>query len=108
MESEGLQDYCWLACGHTVQALVFVVRMQKRREEKVMGQKTIKWWKCSGGTAVAYKERLTDYEKLGTVEKEWKVFKDAFVDIAEELCGRMSGKRGSSARRKTKRGGQKK
>ena len=32
-----------------------------------MGRKTIKWWKCSKETAVAYKERLTlDYEKLGT------------------------------------------
>ncbi|KAI0215635.1 hypothetical protein LSAT2_032303 [Lamellibrachia satsuma] len=89
--------------------LVFVVCMQKRREDKVVGQKTIRWWKCSGDTAVAYKERLTlDYEKLRTVEEELKAFKDAFVDIAEELCGRMSGKRGSSARRKPKRGGQKK
>ena len=62
-----------------------------------MGRKTIKWWKCSGDTVVAYKERLTlDYEKLGTtvgtVEEEWKTFKDAFVGVAEELCGRTSGK----------------
>ena len=47
--------------------------------------------------AVAYKERLTlDYEKLGTslgtVKKEWKTFKDAFVSVAEDLCGRTSGK----------------
>ena len=37
-----------------------------------------------------------DYEKLGTtvgtVEEEWKAFKGAFVDVAEELCGRTSGK----------------
>ena len=30
--------------------LVFVVRMQKMREEKVVGRKTIKWWKCSRDT----------------------------------------------------------
>ena len=39
--------------------LVFVVRMQKRREEKVVGRKTIKWWKCCVDTAIAYKKRLT-------------------------------------------------
>ena len=69
--------------------------MQKRSKDKVGGQKTIKWWKCSGDTAVTYKERLTlDYGKLGTstgtVEEEWKTFKDAFVGAAE--CGIMSGK----------------
>ena len=54
-------------CKQHKPLVVVVVRMQKRREEKVLGQKTIKWWKCSVDTAVAYKERLTlDYEKLGT------------------------------------------
>ena len=77
--------------------LVFVVRMQKRSKDKVGVRKTIKWWKCSRDTAVTHKERLKlDYGKLGTstgtVEEEWKTFKDAFVDAAEELCGRTSGK----------------
>ena len=58
-----------------------------------MGRKIINWWKCSGDTAVAYKERLTlDYEKLGTspgtVEEGCKYFKDAVVGVAEEQCGR--------------------
>ena len=93
--------------------LVFVVRMQRREEEKVVGRKTIKWWKCSEDTAVAYKERLTlDYEKLGTsigtVEEEWKAFIDAFVGVAEELCGRMSGKGDRHLERKNKLGGRKK
>ena len=48
-------------------------------------------------TAVSYKERLTlNYDKfgttIGTVEEEFKAFKDAFVDVAEEICGRTSGK----------------
>ena len=62
-------------------------------------------WGHSGDTAVANKEWLTlDYEKLGTtvgvVDEEWKSFKDALVGVAEELCGRTSGKGGSSSRRK--------
>ena len=45
-----------------------------------MGRKTIKWWKYSGDTAIAYKGKLVlDYDKLGTTigreEEEWKVFK---------------------------------
>ena len=43
------------------------------------------------------KERLTlDYEKLGstlgTVEEEWKAFKDAFIGVAEELCRKTPGR----------------
>ena len=54
-------------------------------------------WGHNGDTAVACKERLTlDDEKLGTtigtVEEELKAFKDAPVGVAEELCGRTSGK----------------
>ena len=82
---------CKIIAGEHVstqhKALFFVVRLQKRREEKVVGQKNIKWWKCSGDTvgtqwghsgdtAIAYKERLRlDNEKfgttIGTVEEEW-------------------------------------
>ena len=55
----------------------------------------MKWWKCNGDTTVAYKDRLTlDFKKFGTsigrVEEEWKTFRDAFVGVAEELCGRTS------------------
>ena len=60
--------------------LVFVVRMQKSRKEKVMMRKTIKLWKCYGYIAIVYKERLTlDYEKceteVGTLKEGWKSFK---------------------------------
>ena len=70
-------------------------------------------WGHSGDTAVAYNDRLTlDYDKLGTplgtVEEESKTFKDAFVDVAEELCGRTSGKGDHCQEGKTKLGGQKK
>ena len=46
---------------------------------------------------VKYKERvMRKYEELdaekGTVDGEWRQYKDAFVGVAEKLCGRMSGK----------------
>ena len=46
---------------------------------------------------VEYRERVRrKYEELnaekGTVEGEWRKNKDAFVGVAEELCGRTSGK----------------
>ena len=43
------------------------------------------------------------YEELdaekGTVEGEWRQYKDAFIGVAEELCGRTSGKGGTPRRR---------
>ena len=45
---------------------------------------------------VEYRKRVRrkceelDAEK-GTVEGEWRQYKDAFVGVAEELCGRTSG-----------------
>ena len=46
---------------------------------------------------VEYRKRVRrHYDELdaemGTVEGEWVPFKDAFVGVAEELCGRTSGK----------------
>ena len=46
---------------------------------------------------VEYRERVRrKYEELdaerGSVEDEWRPYKDAFVGVAEELCGRTSGK----------------
>ena len=38
--------------------------------------------------------------EMGTVEGEWGQYKDAFVGVAEELCGRTSGKRGTLRSRK--------
>ena len=45
---------------------------------------------------VEYRERvMRKYEELdaknGTVEGEWRQYNDAFVRVAEELCGRTSG-----------------
>ena len=32
----------------------------------------------------------------GTVEEEWKKYKDSFVGVTEEMCGRTSGNGGRS------------
>ena len=63
-----------------------------------MGPKTNKWWKCKDEMMVEYSERVRrKYEELdaemGKVEGEWRQYKDAFVGVAEELCGRRSGER---------------
>ena len=49
---------------------------------------------------VEYRERVRrKYEELdaekGTVEGEWRQYKDAFVGVAEELCDRTSGNGGT-------------
>ena len=49
---------------------------------------------------VEYGERVRrKYEELdaekGTVKGEWRKYKDAFIGVAEELCGRTSGKGGT-------------
>ena len=56
---------------------------------------------CKDDVAVEYNERVTVmYEELneevGGLEEEWKEYKEAFVGAAEELCGRTSGKGGTS------------
>ena len=53
---------------------------------------------------VEYREKVrNNYEELnaekGTVEGGWRLYKDAFVEVAEELCGRTSGKGGTPIRR---------
>ena len=53
---------------------------------------------------VEYREMVRrKYEELdaekGTVEGEWRKYKDAFDRVAEELCGRTSGKGGTSGSR---------
>ena len=80
--------------------VVFVVRMKKWKEKRTMGPKNIKWCKCNDDMMVEYMERVRrrykelDAEK-GTVEGEWRQYNDAFVVVAEELCGRTSGKGGT-------------
>ena len=74
--------------------------MKKWKEKRTMGPKNIKWWKCKDEMMVEYRERVRrKYEELdaekGTVEGEWRQYTDAFVGVAEELCGRTSGKGGT-------------
>ena len=50
---------------------------------------------------VEYRERVRrkyeePYAEKGTVDGEWMQYKDAFVGVAEKLCGRTSGKGGTS------------
>ena len=76
--------------------VVFVVRMVRTKPNKIVGRKTIKWWKCKDGIAIEYRERVkVKYEELGEevddVEEEWKQYKDVFVGNAEELCVRSTG-----------------
>ena len=97
--------------------VVFIVRMQNTRKSRIQGRKMIKCWKCTY-MIDEYKERVKiKYEELDTeveaVEEEWKKYKHSFVGVAEEMCGRTSGKSGRSknqewwtdevARRLTKR-----
>ena len=82
--------------------VAFEVRMKKWKEKRTMGSKNIKCWKCKDDIMVEYRERVRrKYEELdaekGTVAGEWRQYKDAFVGVAEELCGRTSGK-GSTPR----------
>ena len=72
--------------------------MKKWKEKRPMCPKNIKRWKCKDEMMVEYRERIRGkYEELdaekGTVEGEWRQYKDAFVGVAEELCGRKSGER---------------
>ena len=80
--------------------VVFEVCMKKCKEKRTMGQNNIKWWKCKDEMMVECRERVRrKYEELdaekGTVEGEWRQYKDAFIVVAEELCGRTSGKGGT-------------
>ena len=92
--------------------IVFEIRMKKWKEKKrTMEPRNIKWWKCKGEMMVEYRERVRrTYEELdaekGTVEGAWRQCNDAFVGLAEEQCGRTSGKVGTQ-RSRTKDGGRK-
>ena len=45
--------------------VVFVVHMQKKKQTKTVGRRTIKWWRSKDDVAVEYKERMTvKYEEL--------------------------------------------
>ena len=74
--------------------------MTKGKEKRTTGPKNSKWWKSKDEMMVEYRKRVRrKYEELdaekGTVEGEWSQYKDAFVGVAEELCGRTSGEGGS-------------
>ena len=56
-----------------------------------MGPKNSKWWKCNDEMMSEYRERIrAKYEQLdaekGTVEGEWRQYKDAFVGGWRRSC----------------------
>ena len=60
-----------------------------------MGPKNSKWWNCKDEMMVEYREKVRkNYDELDAkmviMEGEWRQYKDAFVGVAEELCGRTS------------------
>ena len=61
-----------------------------------MGPKNIMWWKCKGDVMVEYRERVRrkylELAEKGTVDCEWRQYRDAVVGVAEGQCGRTSGK----------------
>ena len=57
-----------------------------------MGPTNINLWTCRERARRRYEELDAD---KGTLEGEWRRYKDAFVGVAEELCGRTSGKGGT-------------
>ena len=80
--------------------VVFESHMKKWKEKRTMGPKNIKWWKWKDEMMVSYREMVRRMNeelepKKGTVEGDWRRYKDAFVGVAEELCGRTSGKGGT-------------
>ena len=80
--------------------IVFEVCIKQCKEKRTMGPTNIKWWKCKDEMMVECRERVRrKYEDLdaekGTVEGERRQYKDAFIGVAEELCGRTSGKGGT-------------
>ena len=50
--------------------IIFFVRIQKRGKDNVVGQKTIKLWKWSGDTGIAYKEREREIDREREKERE--------------------------------------
>ena len=89
--------------------VVFEARVKKWKEKRTMGPKNINLWKCKDDMMVKYREGVRrKYEELdaekGTVEGEWRQYKDAFVGVAEELCGRTSGKGGTQSPRSRNQG----
>ena len=63
--------------------------MKKWKEKRTMGPKNIKWWKCKDEKMAEYRKRVRrKYEELdsekGTVEGEWRQYKDAFVGVEVE------------------------
>ena len=64
-----------------------------------MGPKNIKCWKCKDEIMVEYRQRVRrkceEIDAVKGVEGEWRQHKDAFAGVAEELCGRTSGKGGT-------------
>ena len=69
--------------------------MKRTKPNKIVGRKTINWWKCIDGVVIEHRQRvkvnMKSWGGVDDVEEEWKKYKDAFVGNAEGLCGRSAG-----------------
>ena len=46
--------------------MVFVVRMNRTKPNKIVGRKTIKWWTCIDGVPIEHRDSVkVKYEELG-------------------------------------------
>ena len=63
-----IKDCKAIAGEHTTtqhKPVVLVVRMKRTKPNKIVGRKTIKWWKCRDGVATEYRQRVKEkYEEL--------------------------------------------
>ena len=78
--------------------------MKKWKENRTMGPNNIKWWKCKDEIMAEYKERVRrKYEELdaekGTVDGEWRQYKDAFVGGGGGAVWQNVGKGGTPGNR---------
>ncbi|KAI0231117.1 hypothetical protein LSAT2_018516 [Lamellibrachia satsuma] len=106
-EAAAIEDCKAVAGEHVTQhkPVVFIVRMQKKKQTKPVGRMTIKWRRCKDDIAVEYKEQVTvKYEELseevGGLEEEWKKYKEAFVEEHRKMaeCQGVVTKDGGQAR----------
>ena len=50
-------------------SVVFVVRIQKKKQIEKMGRRTIKWWRCKDDVAVEYKYEDLSEDVVGLEEE---------------------------------------
>ena len=100
-ELEGLHSVGGKVCHHTAQTGHRWGPHEEVEGEEINLINNIKWWKWKDDMMVEWEREIVrrKYEELDaekrTVDGEWRQCKDAFVGVADELCGRTSRKGGT-------------